>query len=1123
MKYRVGLDIGIKSVGYAVIENDGLTEEPVRIADLGVRTFDANEVDKTGESTAKHRRELRGVRRRRRRKEYRFERMTNVLNAAFKFDCREQVYKLQNVDVYMLRAKALDNVLTNAELCRIVFHMLKHRGFKSNRKEITADKTEGKLKQAIKKNQEFLQQSNYRTIGEAIYKDNNFKSTFNGKVFYDVRNHNDDYKNCFARADLEAELRLILTTQQALGNKALTNEFVDKIVSIFSAQRSFDVGPGKNSPYKAGFAVGNCTLLPGEKRAPKDSYTFERFTALSKLNSLRINDANLSEEQRNIVLDKINNCVNIKFSQIRKWLKLDYSLLFNLCNYYIGKGAQGLTEQEIIDKAESKDFVKFEKTISIRKALGGLNPAENVDLYNQIALMLSLCKSDATIDEYLQKHEIFNLLTAEQITALKTLNFDKFGSLSVRAMQQIIPYLVEGFRYDEACLKAGFNHSIKSFEKSKLLQGGQVQERLEEITTPTVKRAVNQSIRILNEIIKKYGSPQFVTVELARDFERTPNERIKIEKDQQAKYLQNQQYIDEIISKYKIKPSGTDILKLRLYNDQSCKCMYSGDPIDIDKLFSDNNYQIDHAIPISRSLDDSYNNKVLVKTSENQKKGDLTPFEYFNKFKTPAQWEEYVGRVNTLKSVKKRQILLTEKFSQDRSRDYIARNSNDTRYISRAMLNLMQDYLLLEPNKSGKTKCIKCINGGVTAYLRKCWGINKIREDGDAHHCVDAAVIAVATDGQVQKITKFNQAKEKYIVSDNLIISKSTGEVIETVADNETKDIEAQLLGKVLPKPYPNFVKELALRSTVKYDTQTYNDVEKQQLKDIGYLDEDVARVKPLFVSRMKSVKSTGAIHKDTMYSTKQLDKTGLLIKTVKLSDLSISDTPERQEIKGDLHPNKSIKDYYRPLDDRKLYLFLKESLIKDSNCFKNVPYITKPTKAGKQGMKVKTVKITVYKSDLALINGAAFENDKMYRIDIFKKQGKFYIIPVYMKDVYAHKLPNKIIAIGKPWVELDDSYEFQFSLYQNDLVKIKWNKQAKFSKVNKNETSHKPDNIEISEGLFYYNSCNISTASMQILTTDRCYQIGGVGVQNLANIQKYYVDIMGKVYKAPTEKRKEI
>ncbi len=64
MKYRLGLDIGIASVGWSVIklnEND----EPVRIEDLGVRTFIAAENPKDGSSLALPRRIARGVRRRR--------------------------------------------------------------------------------------------------------------------------------------------------------------------------------------------------------------------------------------------------------------------------------------------------------------------------------------------------------------------------------------------------------------------------------------------------------------------------------------------------------------------------------------------------------------------------------------------------------------------------------------------------------------------------------------------------------------------------------------------------------------------------------------------------------------------------------------------------------------------------------------------------------------------------------------------------------------------------------------------------------------------------------------------------------------------------------------------------
>ena len=67
MRYTLGLDIGISSVGWAVLRNtpDG---EPFKIEDLGARVFERAEQPKTGASLALPRREARGARRRLRRR-----------------------------------------------------------------------------------------------------------------------------------------------------------------------------------------------------------------------------------------------------------------------------------------------------------------------------------------------------------------------------------------------------------------------------------------------------------------------------------------------------------------------------------------------------------------------------------------------------------------------------------------------------------------------------------------------------------------------------------------------------------------------------------------------------------------------------------------------------------------------------------------------------------------------------------------------------------------------------------------------------------------------------------------------------------------------------------------------
>ena len=78
MHYTLGLDIGISSVGWAVLQNmsDG---EPFKIEDLGVRIFEKAEQPKTGASLALSRREARGARRRLRRRRHRKERVKALL------------------------------------------------------------------------------------------------------------------------------------------------------------------------------------------------------------------------------------------------------------------------------------------------------------------------------------------------------------------------------------------------------------------------------------------------------------------------------------------------------------------------------------------------------------------------------------------------------------------------------------------------------------------------------------------------------------------------------------------------------------------------------------------------------------------------------------------------------------------------------------------------------------------------------------------------------------------------------------------------------------------------------------------------------------------------------------
>ena len=136
MDYRIGLDIGITSVGWAVLEN-GLDDEPKKLVKAGVRIFDKAENPKDGASLALPRREARGTRRRLRRRRHRMERIRNLFEqeGLISLADLEKMYNSKKLsDVYRIRYEALDRRLSDEELAQVLLHIAKHRGFKSNRK-----------------------------------------------------------------------------------------------------------------------------------------------------------------------------------------------------------------------------------------------------------------------------------------------------------------------------------------------------------------------------------------------------------------------------------------------------------------------------------------------------------------------------------------------------------------------------------------------------------------------------------------------------------------------------------------------------------------------------------------------------------------------------------------------------------------------------------------------------------------------------------------------------------------------------------------------------------------------------------------------------------------------------
>ncbi|MDR2532793.1 MAG: type II CRISPR RNA-guided endonuclease Cas9 [Oscillospiraceae bacterium] len=1061
MKYSIGLDIGITSVGFAIMELDE-DDIPCRIATMGSRIFDAPENPKDGASLALPRREARGIRRCTRRRRHRKKRIKNLIVSQSLLSKEElnSLYAGENPDVYKLRVDALDGLLTNNELARVLIHLAQRRGFKSNRKNEAEPKDSKGLLKALEVNADEL--SKYRTVGEMLY---NRESK---------RNKPEDYSNTVLRSDVLKEAHMIFEKQRSLGNNICDEKFENNYYDILSSQRSFDEGPGGDSPYKVDFykyMVGDCTLEgEKEKRAAKATYSFEYFNLLQKINHIRLETSGQSralfaDEQRIIINKAHDSPSKITAVSLRKLLSLPEDAEVNF-----------------------RDYTPLKAFHEMRKALKSVTDIKyiNTALRNQIGHIFTYEKTDENIETALKKTSLnFGEINALIKNIKNIKNFKGNGHLSLIALDKLIPHLEKGFTYYDACKEAGYN--LKSNEDAtpkKLIELKHLAKKTENtITSPVARRALSQCAKVINAIIREIGtSPVYINIELAREMSNNFDERMKTDKDMKENQAKNER-IKEKIKEYGINnPTGLDIVKMKLYEEQSGICPYSLIQMDISQLFDPGYADIDHIMPYSESFDDSYKNKILVRTEENRQKGDRLPLHYLKGEKQ----DKFIVWVNNSHLTKnKKQNLLCEKIPEG----FKERNLQDTKTISSFMYNYLTNNLTFADFSTDRKRHVMAVNGAVTSMLRKRWGLNKIREDGDLHHALDAAVIACVTQGNISMLTKL---EKYYIKKENYYIDRKTGEAVE----------------KDFPQPYDygnkrSFSNEIAARLS--------NNPQKtlRELNYPTYSYYTLEKINPVFVSRMPNRKVSGAAHKETI---KGIGENNSQIKKVPLSALK-------------LDKNGEIDGYYNPNDDRLLYNALKERLAefggKGEKAFDEPFY--KPKSNGTPGPIVKKVKIEEKSTLNVLVHdktGSA-DNGSMIRVDVFYVNGDgYYLVPIYVADVVKGKLPNKAIIANKSyvdWKEMSDD-DFIFSLYPNDLVYIEHKKGLTFSRVN--DKSSLPQKLDKKSEYVYYKKTGISTGSITIINHDNSYFIPSLGVKSLLKFEKWQVDVLGNKTKVVHEPR---
>lgn len=767
MRERIlGLDIGIASIGWAVVNYDKeLTKKNDfsnnKIIKSGVRIFTIAENPKTGESLALPRRLARGARRTNKRKVRRLKSIKTLcikylnLSKQDMFDKENNIFNLKNhKDVWQLRDKALKRELTNIEFARILVHIGKRRGYKSNRKVDEFGNSDGKkVLSAIENNKKLLY--GYLTIGQAIY-----QST---KDTHIRRNKKDDYNHSISRGMLMDEIEIIFEKQKEFGNSLSIKEFKDEYLEIFEKQKDFA---------SVDDMVGCCTLEQDEKRAPKNAYSSEEFVTLTKLINTKLIDKNGKE--RGFTKNELKKVIELSKqevkpkTQIGKPSYLKIKDLLGLCEnitfkgielYQIDKKTGEITKKPTLFESGFNGYHKLrEVTTHVLSSIHWQNISQNVTLLNNIATIFSYHKNDNKIQEELEKLEFKMLMDSEKTILINGLiekiTFDNFLHLSTKAIDKLLPFMKNGNRYDEAVQSVGYKKI--SGIKEKFLRALNKDEQ-QEVTNPVVKRALAQTRKIVNALIRKYGQFDRVHIELTREIKKSHQDRNKIKKGQNEFQTVKQGIVDHFIENYGREPKGNELLKFRLWKEQGGYCAYSGYQgqkgyINPDRLVSDLKYaEIDHILPFSRSLEDGMHNKVLCLSKENQDKRNRTPYEYFTDIN--RDWNKYeIFIKDILKNIKKpkRDRLLKKNFDENSGKAFRDRNANDTAFMARFIKDFIKNNLELKSESKNK---VISINGTLTNMLRHNWHVGNKSRENHLHHAVDAIIIAFATQSEVQRLS----------------------------------------------------------------------------------------------------------------------------------------------------------------------------------------------------------------------------------------------------------------------------------------------------------------------------------------------------------------------------------
>lgn len=687
---------------------------------------------------------------------------------------------------------------------------------------------------------------------------------------------------------------------------------------------------------------------------------YEEFRVWQFVNNLRLFYSSDGFEQQDVTAEKLNRY------ELAQWLlsvkEVDQKAL--LKNVF-GKAVKGYRWNYV----EDKTYPMAPTHALINKALGAeTNAEEYMHLWHILYSVTDKKELEQAIAHYAESHEL-NEEFVKVLSKAKPFPAD-YGAYSEKATRKLLALMRDGLAWKEDAIdgksklriekilsgeddetidmrvreKCSHLKSIDDFRGLQVWMAEYVvygvrkhdekwscpedidtylhEFRIHSLNNPVVEQVVLETLRTVRDIWKQEGHIDEIHLEMGRELKLPADKRRQILQRQQESEKANEEARKQIIQ-YIANPSMADIKKYRLWEEQGKVSPYTGEPIPINMLFS-SAYEIEHVIPQSRFFDDSMSNKVISEAEVNKLKDRMLGHAFI-----AAHAGEKVtltgGRVVTIHTIDAYEDFVKETFKGNKGKikkmllddipeEFVARQLNDSRYISNLMRGLLSNIVREKNPETGEyepeatSKNLIVCSGSVTDRLKKDWGIidvwnriilprfvrlnellqtdaytrvvnnhlepsmpldqregfNKKRID-HRHHAMDAIVIACATRNHVALLSNENAASSRQ--QQRIDLSKLLRETSVTEWNGKKHTVFGNF-----KKPWPTFTQDVekVLQGIIVSFKQNLRVINKCNNHSLRYVDGKKKMMKQIEGENWAVRKP---LHKETVFGFVNLQK----------------------------------------------------------------------------------------------------------------------------------------------------------------------------------------------------------------------------------------------------------